>query len=152
MNNFLRATWLRLCNLIRVRILHSCLYCSSSVIYSHISIVLQHIPNTQTSLRDKAIAVAGRVSSLKNRESSKVFCPVCFNVLQTTGDADLKMTLALHLSLWHPDDVKLQWDVLHNKKESSLVHLPSVIVGVGMAAGFVALLGVSARNRRAKMR
>ncbi|KAL8457545.1 hypothetical protein ACS0TY_035418 [Phlomoides rotata] len=142
--------------------LYSLLYCSlldfnvSVVIYSHTeSILIQHSPDTQTSLRDKAIAVAGRVSSLKNRESSKVSCPVCFNVLQTTGDADLKMTLALHLSLWHPDDVKLQWDVMHNRKESSLIHLPSVIIGVGMTAGFVALLAISAKNHRelpAKMR
>lgn len=141
--------------------LSSFLYCSlldfKCIYFSHSELILlQHSPNAQTSLRDKAIAVACRVSSLKSRESSKVSCPVCFNVLQTTGDADLKMTLALHLSLWHPDDVKLQWNVMHNKKESSLVHLPSIIIGVGMAAGLAALLSISAKNHRelptAKMR
>lgn len=105
----------------------------------------QFSPPTQTSLRDKAIAVAGRVTTVENRESSKVSCPVCLNVLQAPGDADLRMTLAVHLSLWHPDDVKLQWDIMQNKKEST-IHLPSLIIGVGMAAGFGALLIISAKN------
>lgn len=55
------------------------------------------------------------------------------------------MTLALHLSLWHPDDVMLQWDIMQNNKKS-IIHLPSLIIGVGMAAGFAALLAISAKN------
>ncbi|KAI3454738.1 hypothetical protein Pfo_011401 [Paulownia fortunei] len=122
MRSFLRATWLQFCNLMRFS------------------------PPTQTSLRDKAIAIAGRVTTVKNRESSKASCPVCLNVLQTQGDADLRMMLAVHLSLWHPDDVNLQWDIMHNKKQS-IIHLPSFIIGVGMAAGFGALLALSAKNQ-----
>ncbi|KAL0358362.1 UNVERIFIED_CONTAM: hypothetical protein Sangu_0685600 [Sesamum angustifolium] len=55
------------------------------------------------------------------------------------------MTLALHLSLWHPDDVMLQWDIMQNNKKS-IIHLPSLIIGVGMAAGFAALLAISAKK------
>ncbi|GFP92897.1 hypothetical protein PHJA_001434000 [Phtheirospermum japonicum] len=38
----------------------------------------------------------------------KVSCPICLEVLQTENDDDLKMTLAVHMSLWHSDDVVLQ--------------------------------------------
>ncbi|KAK6123097.1 hypothetical protein DH2020_043158 [Rehmannia glutinosa] len=101
---------------------------------------------------DKAIAVAGRVTTVKNSESSKVSCPVCLNVLQTRRDEDLKMTLAVHLSLWHPDDVMLQWDIMQNKKQSNNnMHLPSFIVGVGIAAGFGALLALSAKNHHREL-
>ncbi|PIN01540.1 hypothetical protein CDL12_25954 [Handroanthus impetiginosus] len=120
--SFLRETWLRICNL------------------------MMFSPTTQTSLRDKAIAVAERVTTVKDKKCSKVSCPVCLTVLQISGDLDLRMTLALHLSLWHPDDVKLQWDIMHNKKQS-IIHLPSFVIGVGMAAGFGALLALSAKNQ-----
>lgn len=85
------------------------------------------------------------MTTAKNGESSKVSCPVCFNILQTQNDADLRMTLAVHLSLWHPDDVKLQWDIM-NKKDQETIHLPSLIVGVGVV-GFGAFLALSAKNR-----
>lgn len=99
------------------------------------------------SLREKAIAVAERVTTAKERESLKVSCPVCFDVMQASNGADLRMTLALHLSLWHPDDVKLQWDMMHKKNNMLSIHFPSVIIGAGVAAGFVALVAISARNR-----
>lgn len=111
---------------------------------------LQFSPPVQRTLREKAIAVAERVTTVKDRESSKVSCPVCFNVLQTSDSTDLRMTLAVHLSLWHPDDVVLQWDIMQRKKESS-VHLPSIIIGVGVAAGFGALLAISAKNQTQKL-
>lgn len=114
------------------------------------SIPLQFSPPARTSLREKSIAVAGRVTTVKDRESSKVSCPVCWDVMKASDGDDLKMTLALHLSLWHPDDVKLQWDIMQRKKESS-VHLPSLIIGVGVAVGFGALVAVSAKNRTQKM-
>ncbi|KAK4437002.1 hypothetical protein Salat_0034100 [Sesamum alatum] len=126
MRSLLRATWLRFCDLMRFS------------------------PPTQTSLRDKAIAVAGRVTTVNDKESSSVSCPVCLNVLRTSGHAEAKMTLALHLSLWHPDDVMLQWDIMQNNKKS-IVHLPSLIIGVGMAAGFAALLAISAKNHHCQL-
>lgn len=83
--------------------------------------------------------MAGRVSIKVDGGCSKVTCPVCLNVLQSQGESDLKMTLAVHLSLWHPDDVNLQWDIMHRKKQS-IVHLPSLILGVGVAVGFGVLM------------
>ncbi|KAH6807749.1 asterix-like protein [Perilla frutescens var. frutescens] len=127
MRGVLRATWLHFCKLLR---------CS---------------PPAHTSLRDKAIAVAGRVTTVKDRESSKVSCPVCLDVIRTSDSADIRMTLAVHLSLWHPDDVMLQWDIMERKNES-IVHLPSIIIGVGVAAGFGALVAISAKNRTQKVR
>ncbi|CAI9111869.1 OLC1v1012198C1 [Oldenlandia corymbosa var. corymbosa] len=56
------------------------------------------------------------------------------------------MILAVHLSLWHPDDVNLQWDIMHNKR-NSVFHVPSLILGVGIAAGCGALLVFAAQNR-----
>ncbi|KAL7098925.1 hypothetical protein ACP275_09G049400 [Erythranthe tilingii] len=126
MTSFLRATWLRFRNL------------------------MTFSPHTPTSLRDKAIAVAGRVTTVTNGDSSKVSCPVCLNVIETRGDADLRMTLAVHLSLWHPDDVKLQWDIM-NKTNPSAIHLPSLVVGVAAVAGFGALLALSAKNRHQQL-
>ncbi|KAG8379267.1 hypothetical protein BUALT_Bualt07G0070800 [Buddleja alternifolia] len=122
MKSLLREKWSRFCNLIRFS-----------------------PPPTQASLRDKAIAVAERVSTAKDEDGSKVSCPVCFNVFQTKNDSDLKMTLAVHMSLWHPDDVKLQWEIMQ-KKDKSIVHLPSLILGVGMVAGLGALIALSAKN------
>ncbi|KAL6541235.1 hypothetical protein OROHE_010943 [Orobanche hederae] len=121
----LRSMWLQFCNMMRFS-----------------------APG-QTSLRDKAIVVAGRVTVLKKAESSKVSCPVCLDVIQTQRDEeDLRITLALHMSLWHPDDVMLQWDIItHQKKQQSAIHMPSFIVGVGMAAGFGALLLISSKHQ-----
>ncbi|KAL2461956.1 Uncharacterized protein Adt_45376 [Abeliophyllum distichum] len=102
-------------------------------------------PTTQTTLRDKAIAVAGRVTIKKDGEHSKVSCPVCLDVIRTPLDSDMRMTLAVHLSLWHPDDVKLQWEIMQNKKQSNF-HLPSLVLGVGIAAGIGALLSLSAKK------
>ncbi|XP_057805090.1 uncharacterized protein LOC131020351 [Salvia miltiorrhiza] len=126
MRDVLRATWLQLCKLMKFS------------------------PPARTSLREKAIAVAGRVTTAKDRESSKVSCPVCWDVMKASENADLRMTLAIHLSLWHPDDVKLQWDFMQRKKESS-VHFPSLIIGVGVAVGFGALVAISAKNRTQKL-
>ncbi|KAG6412303.1 hypothetical protein SASPL_124978 [Salvia splendens] len=126
MKDVLRATWLRFCKF------------------------MKFTPPVRTSLREKAIAVAGRVTTVKDRESSKVSCPVCLDVMKASDSVDLSMTLALHLSLWHPDDVKLQWDIMQRKKESS-VHLPSLIIGVGVAVGFGALVAISAKNRTQKL-
>ncbi|XP_022885432.1 uncharacterized protein LOC111401775 isoform X1 [Olea europaea var. sylvestris] len=102
-------------------------------------------PTSQKTLRDKAIAVAGRVTVKKDGEHSKVSCPVCLNVIRAPLDSDLRMILAVHLSLWHPDDVKLQWEIMQNKNQSNL-HMPSLVIGVGIAAAIGALLSLSAKH------
>lgn len=94
--------------------------------------------------------MAGRVTIKKDGEHSMVFCPVCLDVIRTPLDSDMKMTLAVHLSLWHPDDVKLQWEVMQNKKQSNL-HLPSIVLGVGIAAGIGALLFLSTKNHSRRL-
>lgn len=90
--------------------------------------------------------MAGRVSVVKVRDSVQVCCPVCSEPISAPLDSDVKMILAVHLSLWHPEDVKLQWDIMQNKKES-FVHVPSLILGVGIAAGIGALWASLAKNR-----
>ncbi|XP_027155537.1 uncharacterized protein LOC113768737 isoform X2 [Coffea eugenioides] len=80
MKRLLKLTWLRLRNLVK-------------------------IPQpVRISLRDKAIAVAGRVSVVKVRDSMQ-------------------------------------------KKKDSVLHLPSLVVGVGIAAGVGVLLTFLAKNR-----
>ncbi|OIT06689.1 PREDICTED: uncharacterized protein LOC109223045 [Nicotiana attenuata] len=97
------------------------------------------------SLRDKAIAVAGRVTVKKDGMSLKASCPVCLEIISTPLDSDLKMTLAVHMSLWHPDDVQLHWEMMQNKGRS-IVHMPSFCFGVGTAAGIGALIVFLARS------
>ncbi|XP_027155535.1 uncharacterized protein LOC113768737 isoform X1 [Coffea eugenioides] len=122
MKRLLKLTWLRLRNLVK-------------------------IPQpVRISLRDKAIAVAGRVSVVKVRDSMQVCCPVCTEAISSPLDSDVKMILAVHLSLWHAEDVNLQWDIMQKKKDSVL-HLPSLVVGVGIAAGVGVLLTFLAKNR-----
>ncbi|GER38595.1 dephospho-CoA kinase family [Striga asiatica] len=104
--------------------------------------------STIPSVRDKALAVASRVISLKKGENSAVSCPMCLQVLQAKDDEDLQMTLGLHMSLWHLDDVTLHWDIMNNKNiKPSGFHMPSFIVGVGVSALFGALISHSANNR-----
>lgn len=92
------------------------------------------------SLRDRAIAVARRVSIIKDTDAGimKACCPVCLEAIHTPLASDLRMTLAIHLSLWHADDVNLMWEMMQNKGKS-VVHMPSFFFGVGMAAGVGAL-------------
>ena len=70
---------------------------------------------------------------------------MCFQVLSTPLDSDLKMTLAVHLSLWHSDDVQLHWELMQNKGRS-IVHMPSFCFGAGMAAGIGALMVILAKS------
>ncbi|KAI5648280.1 hypothetical protein M9H77_34285 [Catharanthus roseus] len=107
---------------------------------------MSHSAEKRKVLRDKAIAVAGRVSVVSDGELKKVSCPVCLDVLSASPDSNMRMVLAVHLSLWHPDDVNLQWDIMHNKKESNL-HVPSFVLGVGIATGFGALLAFLSKNQ-----
>lgn len=72
-------------------------------------------------------------------------CPVCSVEMQREGDADVRMTMAVHLSLWHADYVLLKWDDMQNEPRS-IARLPSLIAVVGVAAAFGALLAISARN------
>nr|XP_019068617.1 uncharacterized protein LOC109119862 isoform X1 [Solanum lycopersicum] len=55
------------------------------------------------------------------------------------------MTLAVHLSLWHSDDVQLHWETMQNKG-GSIVNMPSFCFGAGMAAGIGALMVSIARS------
>ncbi|KAK4735529.1 hypothetical protein R3W88_009790 [Solanum pinnatisectum] len=96
-------------------------------------------------LRDKAMAVAGRVAIMEEGTTLKASCPVCLQVLSTTLDSDLKMTMAVHMSLWHADDVQLHWELMQNKGRS-IVHMPSFCFGAGMAAGIGALMVILARS------
>ncbi|XP_006345146.1 uncharacterized protein [Solanum tuberosum] len=96
-------------------------------------------------LRDKAMAVAGRVAIMEEGMTLKASCPVCLQVLSTPLDSDLKMTLAVHMSLWHADDVQLHWELMQNKGRS-IVHMPSFCFGAGMAAGIGALMVILARS------
>lgn len=107
---------------------------------------MSHSAEKRKVLRDKAIAVAGRVSVVSDGELKKVSCPVCLDVLSASPDSNMRMVLAVHLSLWHPDDVNLQWDIMHNKTESNL-HVPSFVLGVGIATGFGALLAFLSKNQ-----
>ncbi|KAH0762729.1 hypothetical protein KY290_018802 [Solanum tuberosum] len=75
----------------------------------------------------------------------KAACPVCLQVLSTPLDSDLKMTLAVHMSLWHADDVQLHWEMMQNKGRS-IVHMPSFCFGAGMAAGIGAVMVIIARS------
>ncbi|XP_051147566.1 uncharacterized protein LOC127262786 isoform X2 [Andrographis paniculata] len=118
MRSFLRATWQRLRSLMK----------------------------NQTSLRDKAIAVAERVTLTKDEESPTISCPICSKIIQDQGNSqDLKMALAVHLSLWHPGEVMQQWDTMQ-KKNGSYFHFPTIIIGVGVAVVFGALVSISVRN------
>ncbi|KAM3269177.1 hypothetical protein P3S67_031141 [Capsicum chacoense] len=96
-------------------------------------------------LRDKAIEVAGRVAIKEEGMVLKASCPVCLQVLSTPLDSDLKMTMAVHMSLWHPDDVQLHWEMMQTKGRS-IVHMPSFCFGAGMAAGIGALMVILARS------
>lgn len=96
----------------------------------------------RTAPRDKAIAVAERVSVTKDGEFARVSCPVCLSMLSSSVASDIRMVLALHLSLWHPDDVNLQWEIMQNKDKSN-VDVPSFVLGVGIAAAFGVLLVTS---------
>ncbi|CAN4086269.1 unnamed protein product [Withania somnifera] len=89
-------------------------------------------------LRDKAIAVAGRVAIKKEGMALKASCPVCLQVVSTPLDSDLKMTLAVHMSLWHPDEVQLHWEMTQNKGRF-IVHMPSFCFGAGIGALMVIL-------------
>ncbi|KAL3528456.1 hypothetical protein ACH5RR_007778 [Cinchona calisaya] len=120
MRKMLTMAWRRLCNLVKI---------SQPV----------RVP-----LRDKAIAVAARVSVVKVRDTMQACCPVCSEAISAPPNSDVKMILAVHLSLWHPEDVKLQWDIMQNK---SFVHVPSLILGVGIAAGVGVLLASLSKNR-----
>lgn len=99
----------------------------------------------RATIRDKAIAVARRVSVVKDGVSWKGSCPVCFEATCGSSESDMRMILAVHLSLWHPDDVQLQWDIMQKKNE--VLHLPSIVLGVGVAAALGALLAFASKNR-----
>ncbi|XP_060204977.1 uncharacterized protein LOC132632873 [Lycium barbarum] len=96
-------------------------------------------------LRDKAIVVAGRVAVKEEGMTLKASCPVCLQVISTPVDSDVRMTVAVHMSLWHPDDVQFQWEIMQNKGRS-VVHMPSFCFGAGMAAGIGALMVILARS------
>ncbi|KAG9153223.1 hypothetical protein Leryth_021238 [Lithospermum erythrorhizon] len=119
----LRTMWLSLCNLM-----------------NQVSIA------NERALREKAIMVAGRVSIVNDGNRLKASCPVCLEAMCTPFDSDLKMVLALHMSLWHPDDVNLQWDIMTNKKESN-IHVPSFALGLGVAAGISVFLAFVGKNK-----
>nr|GMC52609.1 uncharacterized protein LOC107012863 [Ipomoea batatas]GMC56361.1 uncharacterized protein LOC107012863 [Ipomoea batatas] len=116
MSRLVRLTWMRLCKLIMI---------SRPV---------------GKPLRDRAIAVARRVSIIKDKDAGimKACCPVCLEAFHTPLSSDLRMTLAIHLSLWHADDVNLMWEMMQNKGKS-VVHMPSFFFGAGMATGVGAL-------------
>ncbi|CAH9078622.1 unnamed protein product [Cuscuta europaea] len=119
MSRFFHTTWAHLCKLI---------------------VVSRPVENL---LLDGAKAVANRVSIIKDKDGRrmKACCPVCLmaiSVDHTLQASDLRMSLAIHLRLYHPDDINLIWEVMHNRRKSS-VHMPSFFLGVGMAAGVGAL-------------
>lgn len=85
------------------------------------------------------MAMAKRVPATKDGEFAKVYCPSCLSMLSSPVASDIRMVLALHLSLRHPSDVNLLWEIMQKKNKSSL-DVPSFVFGVGVAAGFGVLL------------
>ncbi|EPS59831.1 hypothetical protein M569_14976 [Genlisea aurea] len=95
-------------------------------------------------LKEKALAVAARITPIKDGHHSKASCPVCFSLLRTKNDADdLATMLAVHLTLWHPEDVNFFWDMQRRRREESSIttlDFLSTAVGIGMGLALAALL------------
>ncbi|RAL41145.1 hypothetical protein DM860_017694 [Cuscuta australis] len=110
------------------------------------NVIVQIPRRVENSLRDRAKAVANRVSITRDGDGGgcmKACCRVCLTPIsmdKTLEASDLRMSLAIHLSLYHPDDINLMWEMMMvQNKGKSYVHVPSFLLGVGMSAGIGAL-------------
>ncbi|XP_051115629.1 uncharacterized protein LOC127240841 [Andrographis paniculata] len=119
MKNLIRGTWLWLRDL------------------------LKSSPPPHLSLREKAMEIAGRVPT----KNENISCPECKTVFNGESNSSLRMTLALHMSLWHPDEVLMRWSFMKGNYKQVSFHLPSFIFGVGISCGVAILLAISAGNR-----